>query len=169
MYILSSMPKEIPLWKYKITFSRKVINKKNVIKIKVSFLFKKIYSLCKICLYLELFWSIFPRIWTENTEIRSTSPYSVEMRENADQNNSEYGHISRSDYKNCFSNMLVLVTCLKSLSSAYLSSYLHVLTIFFLSLPLLMGVIASFQLIYGSMQLKGYCKGVSAQRNSNIL
>ena len=137
MYILSSMPKEIPLWKYKITFSRKVINKKNVIKIKVSFLFKKknlfkkIYSLCKICLYLELFWSIFPRIWTEYAEIRSTSPYSVEMRENTDQNNSEYGHISRSDYKNCFSNMLVLVTCLKSLSSAYLLSYLHVLTIFF--------------------------------------
>ena len=121
-----------------------------------------------MCLYLELFWSIFPRIWTEYAEIRSTSPYSVEMRENTDQNNSEYGHISRSDYKICFSNMLVLVTCLKSLSRAYLSSYLHVLTIF-LSLPLLMGVIASFQLIYGSMQLKGYCKGVSAQRNSNIL
>ena len=29
-------------------------------------------------------------------EIRSISPYSVRMRENADQNNSEYGHFLRS-------------------------------------------------------------------------
>ena len=28
---------------------------------------------------------------------RSISPYSVRMRENTDQNNSEYGHFSRSD------------------------------------------------------------------------
>ena len=32
-----------------------------------------------------------------NTEIRSMSPYSVQMRENVDQNNSEYGHFLRSD------------------------------------------------------------------------
>ena len=37
--------------------------------------------------YSELFWSAFSRIRTE---------YSVEMRENTDQNNSEYGHFSRS-------------------------------------------------------------------------
>ena len=35
-----------------------------------------------MCLYSELFWII--------------SPYSVRMWENADQNNSEYGHILRS-------------------------------------------------------------------------
>ena len=36
------------------------------------------------------------RIRTEYGEIPSISPYSVQMRENADQNNSEYGHFSRS-------------------------------------------------------------------------
>ena len=44
-------------------------------------------TLHKKCLYSELFWSTFSRI----------SPYSVQMRENTDQNNSEYGHFSRSD------------------------------------------------------------------------
>ena len=46
--------------------------------------------------YLELFWSAFSSIRTEYGEIRSISPNSVQMRENADQNNSEYGHFSRS-------------------------------------------------------------------------
>ena len=45
----------------------------------------------KKCPYLELLWSVFPRIWNEFGEIRSTSPYSVQMWENTDQNNSEYG------------------------------------------------------------------------------
>ena len=31
-------------------------------------------------------------------EIRFISPYSVQMRENTDQNNSKYGHVSRSIY-----------------------------------------------------------------------
>ena len=35
--------------------------------------------------YSELFWSAFSRI-----------PYSFQMRENVDQNNSEYGHVLRS-------------------------------------------------------------------------
>ena len=48
------------------------------------------------CLYLKLFWSAFSRIRTEYEEIRSISPYSVQMRENMDQNNSEYGHFSRN-------------------------------------------------------------------------
>ena len=48
----------------------------------------KRYSLRKKCPYLELFWSAFSRILTE---------YLLRMRENADQNNSEYGHFSRSD------------------------------------------------------------------------
>ena len=39
--------------------------------------------------YSELFWSVFSGIWTEEGE---RDP----MRENADQNNSEYGHFSRS-------------------------------------------------------------------------
>ena len=42
-------------------------------------------------------WSVFSRIRTEYGELRSISPYSAQMRENADQNNSEYGHFSDSD------------------------------------------------------------------------
>ena len=41
---------------------------------------------------------IFSRIQTEYEEIRSISPYSVQMRENANQNNSEYRHFSRNVY-----------------------------------------------------------------------
>ena len=37
------------------------------------------------CLYSEFFWSVFSCIL-----------YSVQMRENTDQKNSEYGHFSRS-------------------------------------------------------------------------
>ena len=37
------------------------------------------------------------RIWTEYGEILRISLYSVWMRENADQNNAEYGHFLRSD------------------------------------------------------------------------
>ena len=49
-------------------------------------------TLCEKCPYSELFWSAFSRIRTEYGEILRISPYSVQMRENADQNNSEYGH-----------------------------------------------------------------------------
>ena len=48
------------------------------------------------CPYSELFWSTFARIRIEYGEILPISPYSVQMRENADQNNSKYGHFSRS-------------------------------------------------------------------------
>ena len=53
-------------------------------------------TLRKKCPYSEYVWSIFSRLRTENGEIRSISPYSVWMRENADQNNSEYVHFSSS-------------------------------------------------------------------------
>ena len=43
------------------------------------------------------FWSVFSLIWTEYGETGSISPYSVQMRENTDQKNSEYGHVSRSE------------------------------------------------------------------------
>ena len=54
-------------------------------------------TLRKKCPYSALFWSVFSRFQTEYGEIRSTSPYSVRMRENAGHNNSEYGHFSRSE------------------------------------------------------------------------
>ena len=46
----------------------------------------------KKCPYSGLFWSVFSGIRTEYGEIFRNSPYSVQMLENTDQNNSEYGH-----------------------------------------------------------------------------
>ena len=54
-------------------------------------------TLRKNCPYSELFWSIFSRIRTEYGEILRTSPYSVPIRENTDQNNFVYEHFLRSD------------------------------------------------------------------------
>ena len=54
----------------------------------------KNFKMRKMCQYSELFWSAFSFILTEYGEIRNISPYSVQMRENADQNNSEYGHFA---------------------------------------------------------------------------
>ena len=57
-------------------------------------------TLRKKCPYSELFWSVFSGIVTEKEKIQSISPYSVGMWENADQNNSEYGHFSSSEEDN---------------------------------------------------------------------
>ena len=57
---------------------------------------KACHSLRKKCPYSELFWSAFSRIRTAYGEIFCISPYSVRMRENKDQNNSEYGPFLRS-------------------------------------------------------------------------
>ena len=46
--------------------------------------------------YSELFWSVFFHLRTEYEDILRISPYSIQMRENADQNNSKYGQFSRS-------------------------------------------------------------------------
>ena len=52
-------------------------------------------SLREKCLHSEFFWSIFsPNAGKYGPE--SLCPYSVQMRENTDQKNSEYGHFSRS-------------------------------------------------------------------------
>ena len=53
-------------------------------------------TLRKKCPYLEFLWSIFSRIWTEYGEIWSIYSYSVQMRENTDQEISEYRQFSRS-------------------------------------------------------------------------
>ena len=57
----------------------------------------KLMMTCKKCPYLKLLWSVFSRIRTEHGEIQSVFPYPVRIRENTDQNNSEYGHFSCSD------------------------------------------------------------------------
>ena len=59
-------------------------------------------SLRKKCPYPELFWSVFSRIRTVYGEVPSISPYSVRMRKNTYQNNSEYGRFSRSIYYSLF-------------------------------------------------------------------
>ena len=46
--------------------------------------------------YSKFSWSVFSRIRTESGEIIRISSYKVQMRENTDQKNSEYGHFLRS-------------------------------------------------------------------------
>ena len=46
--------------------------------------------------YSKFFWFIFSSIRTEYGEIQSISLYSVQMQENMDQENSEYGNFSHS-------------------------------------------------------------------------
>ena len=41
---------------------------------------------------MPVFWSAFSHIRTEYREVLRISPYAVQMRENVDQNNFEYGH-----------------------------------------------------------------------------
>ena len=53
-------------------------------------------TLCEKGPYSKFFWSVFSRIRTEYGEILSISPYLVRMRENTNQKNSEYEHISCS-------------------------------------------------------------------------
>ena len=54
------------------------------------------FSLSKKYPYSKLFWFAFSRVRTEYGKKRSMSLYSIQMRENADQNNSESGHFPRS-------------------------------------------------------------------------
>ena len=56
---------------------------------------------------MELFWSVFSRIWTEHGVFwrRSKSLYSVQIQENTDQKNSVFGQFLRSGWlhgKNIF-------------------------------------------------------------------
>ena len=68
-------------------------------------------SLRKNCPFSELFWFVFSRIRTEYRELLHISPYSVQMRENANQNISEYGRFSRSDnWKN--TSLMLLISFL---------------------------------------------------------
>ena len=68
-------------------------------------------TLRKRCPYSELFCSVFSHIRAEYGEIQSIFPYSVEMWENKDQNNYEYGHFSRS-VTYLYLNNLLLMNCL---------------------------------------------------------
>ena len=61
------------------------------------------WPLPKKCPYSEFFWSIVSRIWTEHEWKLRISPYLVQMQENIDQKNSEYGHFVRSGQDLSFS------------------------------------------------------------------
>ena len=56
------------------------------------FLNLQLLTLHEKCPHSVLFWSVFSHIRTAYGEIFRISPYSVQIRENTDQNNSEYGH-----------------------------------------------------------------------------
>ena len=73
-------------------------------------------SLRKTCLYSELFWSAFSSIRTEQGPTLSISSYSVRLRENTDQNNSEYGHFLPSDR---YQTVVVLRTFFQILTINY--------------------------------------------------
>ena len=55
--------------------------------LRVAFQILKKITLRKKCPYSKLLWSVFSCIRTECREIRSITPNSVRIRENADQNN----------------------------------------------------------------------------------
>ena len=65
-----------------------------IVSVQKSFPVKRL-ALLKKGPYPKLFWSAFSRTRTEYGEIRSISSYSVQMRENADQNNSEIGTLAQ--------------------------------------------------------------------------
>ena len=95
MWLNSQFPADL------VTFIKEILNEKSHLLCSVGRL-DLIWSLCKTailyekCPYLEFFWSVFSRIWTEYGEIESTSQLLVQMWENTDQKNSEYGHFSSS-------------------------------------------------------------------------
>ena len=96
------------------------------------FYFRVTKSLHKNYPYSELFWSAFSRIWTE---------YAVRMRENADQNNSDYGIFLRSENASEFFRILPKIYggyVLKN-SSKMFDWFLNVLLINILCILTIMG------------------------------
>ena len=77
--------------------SKKLLGTNQILpKFMLQLIFCVSLSLHGKCPQSEFFWSLFSRIRTKYGEILPNSPYSVQMRENTDQKNSEYGHFSRS-------------------------------------------------------------------------
>ena len=63
-----------------------------------------VYSRLNVCTAWKVsaFGVILVRIFPHSDWIRRDTQYLVQMRENADQNNSEYGHFLRSDVLQIF-------------------------------------------------------------------
>ena len=51
----------------------------------VEILHAEVEALYEKCQYSGFFWFVLSRIWIEYGEIRSISPYSLQMQENTDQ------------------------------------------------------------------------------------
>ena len=77
-------------------------------------LFSSRFTLRERCPYSEFFLSVFSRIRTEYGEILRISQFSVRMRENNDQMNSEYGLFSRSVISGIPKNSDLKISYLKS-------------------------------------------------------
>ena len=88
--ILKKIESEIGAQEYKILYpinsSPRKFNKKEVL------MNYPLDPLREMCPYSEFFWSVFSRTRTEYENKRSIPQYSVRMRENTDQKNSEYGN-----------------------------------------------------------------------------
>ena len=81
------------------------------------------------CLYSEFFGSVFSYIWIEYWDLQSKSPYSVRMRENMDQKNSECGQLLRSaeyhqNKRKYYTNWISYSTSFVIVSNAWCWSYL---------------------------------------------
>ena len=82
--------------KWKNNYTKYISNVEIVLCSATRYMLSLWSTLCEKCPYSKLFWSAFSCIQTEYGEILCISPYSVRMRENRDQNNSEYKHFLRS-------------------------------------------------------------------------
>ena len=70
----------------------------NIVKIKSGVGSKKPWrALREKYPYLEFFWSLFSRIWTEYGDLLCKCPNSLKMRENLDEKNFECAHFLRSE------------------------------------------------------------------------
>ena len=55
-------------------------------------------ALYKKCPHSEFFWSALSRIWIEDGELKSKSPFFVQMWENTDQKNFKFGPFSLTEH-----------------------------------------------------------------------
>ena len=72
--------------------------------------FLKKVTLREKCSYSLSFSGLYFSAFGLNTEMLCISPYSVRMRENNDQKNSEYGHFPRSVIKGVFKTLSIMYT-----------------------------------------------------------
>ena len=60
----------------------------------------------KVSIFGAILVRIFPELELNTERYKSISPYSFQMRENADHNNSEYGHFLRREHRYNFNKAI---------------------------------------------------------------